>query len=176
MPLRPTNHLFSRLTQLVLQKRLASTRNWTRTSNLRFRRPMLYPIELCGLKYYLVSTCVARFSAESCRFTPVAIEGAISPPPVVTGQGIVKHLTHLPERCLMSNDSTAVSTSRKALPKKPSKDFPLGIHKATGYWVKNVRGKAHYFGKVSEDPKGQGARGPQGGKRGPHVRSRADSA
>ena len=35
-----------------------------------------------------------------------------------------------------------------------TKDFPLSIHKGSGYWCKKVRGRVFYFGKVSDDPKG----------------------
>ena len=42
-------------------------------------------------------------------------------------------------------------------PAKPRADFPLGIHKGTGYWCKKVRGRAHYFGKAAGDPKGVAA-------------------
>lgn len=42
-------------------------------------------------------------------------------------------------------------------PAKPSKDFPLSVHKHTGYWCKKVRGHVHYFGKAADDPKGQAA-------------------
>ncbi len=48
----------------------------------------------------------------------------------------------------------AVNSSKTAKLKKPSKDFPLGIHQGTGYWQKKVRGKVFYFGKVLDDPKG----------------------
>src|SRR3972149_6471840 len=41
--------------------------------------------------------------------------------------------------------------------KKPHKDFPLSIHKGSGYWCKKVRGRVFYFGKVADDPKGQAA-------------------
>ena len=42
-------------------------------------------------------------------------------------------------------------------PGKPRPDFPLSIHKGTGYWCKKVRGHVHYFGKVSDDPNGVAA-------------------
>ena len=41
-------------------------------------------------------------------------------------------------------------------PGKPRPDFPLFPH-ARGYWAKKVRGQLHYFGKVSDDPKGVAA-------------------
>jgi len=39
---------------------------------------------------------------------------------------------------------------------KPRPDFPLFPH-ATGRWAKKVRGRFVYFGKVSDDPKGEAA-------------------
>ena len=51
----------------------------------------------------------------------------------------------------MSSHST-----RQSKPKKPRPDFPLFPHQR-GYWAKKVRGKLHYFGRISDDPKGQAA-------------------
>ena len=42
----------------------------------------------------------------------------------------------------MFKQSTPKRRSRKA------DDFPLGQHKARGYWIKKIRGKIHYFGKI----------------------------
>lgn len=47
--------------------------------------------------------------------------------------------------------------SKSTRPRKPRKDFPLSIHKGSGYWCKKVRGRVYYFGKVEDDPKGQSA-------------------
>ena len=55
----------------------------------------------------------------------------------------------------MPNDYTRHPPRGKAKP--PRKDFPLRIHKGTGYWCKKVHGRVHYFGKVADDPKGQAA-------------------
>jgi integrase len=57
----------------------------------------------------------------------------------------------------MTDDSTPGPTPRKARPKRPRKDFPLRVHKGTGYWCKKVRGRVYYFGKVMDDPNGQAA-------------------
>ena len=47
-------------------------------------------------------------------------------------------------------------TGVNAPPKKP-KDFPLSVHKGTGYWCKKVRGRVYYFGRVADDPDGAAA-------------------
>jgi len=57
----------------------------------------------------------------------------------------------------MSRDSNARPSGGKARPKLPRKDFPLRIHKGTGYWCKKVHGVVHYFGKIADDPKGVAA-------------------
>jgi len=51
-------------------------------------------------------------------------------------------------------DSTLRRTRGKATPEKPSKDFPLSVHKGSGYWCKKIKGRVRYFGKVADDPKG----------------------
>ena len=59
----------------------------------------------------------------------------------------------------MTDKSSRKTSARKAPPKlkKPHEDFPLGIHRGTGYWCKKVSGKVWYFGKISDDPKGKTA-------------------
>jgi integrase len=54
-------------------------------------------------------------------------------------------------------ESSVSTRSRKSVPGKPRPDFPLSIHKGTGYWCKKVRGRVYYFGKVADDPKGKDA-------------------
>ena len=57
----------------------------------------------------------------------------------------------------MADDSNRPSSCRKASrshkPKKPRPDFPLSIHKGTGYWCKKERGRVYCSGKVADDPK-----------------------
>jgi len=52
--------------------------------------------------------------------------------------------------------STTSQSAGKAKPPYPG--FPLWIH-PSGRWCKKVRGRAHYFGKVADDPKGETAVG-----------------
>ncbi|MGA2032180.1 MAG: hypothetical protein ABSG68_07995 [Thermoguttaceae bacterium] len=40
--------------------------------------------------------------------------------------------------------------------RKPRPDFPL-FRPQRGYWVKKVRKKLHYFGKVADDPDSKAA-------------------
>lgn len=49
-------------------------------------------------------------------------------------------------------DSNATPKTRR--PRKTS-DFPLYIHKASGFWCKTVGTKRHYFEKVASDPDGK---------------------
>ncbi len=59
----------------------------------------------------------------------------------------------------MTDDFTRQRSRRKAPAKlkKPRKDFPLNIHKGSGYWCKKVRGRVYYFGKIADDLKGVAA-------------------
>lgn len=55
----------------------------------------------------------------------------------------------------MKDDSSQRrSRSKSKAPKKPRTDFPLSIHKGTGYWCKKIKGRVFYFDKVEDDPKG----------------------
>ena len=54
----------------------------------------------------------------------------------------------------MTTDSTLFATRRKPRPKPPRKDFPLRVHKGTGYRCKKIRGQVFYFRKVVDDPNG----------------------
>ena len=57
----------------------------------------------------------------------------------------------------MSDSTRRTSRGKVPRPRKPRPDFPLSIHKGTGYWCKKIRGRARYFGKVADDPEGQRA-------------------
>jgi integrase len=50
----------------------------------------------------------------------------------------------------------AANSTRAARPAKPRADFPLFPHR-NGRWAKKVRGRFCYFGKWSDDPKGEAA-------------------
>lgn len=47
--------------------------------------------------------------------------------------------------------------SGKAGNGKPHPDFPLWRHTGSGQWCKKVRGRFHYFGRIADDPEGEGA-------------------
>lgn len=55
-----------------------------------------------------------------------------------------------------SNRRSASGQARSKQPRKmaqlrkPRPDFPLSIHKGTGYWCKKVKGRVYYFGKVAD--------------------------
>ena len=59
----------------------------------------------------------------------------------------------------MSDSTTSGAGRKDEAPRKPRPDFPLAIHKGTGYWCKKVPGRVHYFGRVADDPKGTKALG-----------------
>lgn len=48
------------------------------------------------------------------------------------------------------------STQKPGKPKPPYSGFPLWIH-PSGRWCKKIRGRAFYFGKVADDPRGEAA-------------------
>jgi integrase len=53
--------------------------------------------------------------------------------------------------------SNSSGRSGKAPRRKQSEEFPLRVHKGTGYWCKKVRGHVWYFGRITDDPKGEAA-------------------
>jgi integrase len=57
----------------------------------------------------------------------------------------------------MGDSSNSRRLGKSTIYRKPSKDFPLSIHKGTGYWCKKVRGRVRYFGSIASDPKGRAA-------------------
>jgi len=54
----------------------------------------------------------------------------------------------------MTDSSHCRSRGKVPQLKKSRTDFPLSVHRGTGYWRKKVRGRVHYFGKVVDDSKG----------------------
>ena len=57
----------------------------------------------------------------------------------------------------MSEDSTFRPSGGKARPKPLRKDFPWRIRIGMNYWCKRIRGRVHYFGRVTHDPSSNGA-------------------
>jgi integrase len=56
-----------------------------------------------------------------------------------------------------SNHRDAPGKLGSAKPSKPTPDFPLNIHKGSGYWCKKIKGRVYYFGRVADDPDGKAA-------------------
>ena len=63
----------------------------------------------------------------------------------------------------MASHSTACRSREK--PRKPRPKFPLFPH-VSGRWAKKVRGRFLYFGRVKDDPKGEGDAQFRGGLQG----------
>ena len=62
------------------------------------------------------------------------------------GRAGPSHTCYLSARGATLSDSNRRRSRGK--PKKPREDFPLGIHRGTGYWCRKVRGRVYCFGKV----------------------------
>lgn len=56
-------------------------------------------------------------------------------------------------------NSTPSKRRRQKPPRYGDPDFPLGVHKGSGYFVKKVAGRRYYFGKVADDATGEVAFG-----------------
>ena len=152
---------------------LLSTPDWARTSNLRFRRPVLYPIELRVLKG-LTSIRFWRLLPVLLPFVKNGYDRSVKCRAVVRNAAKSSltcyreaqqwHILHAAS--LRQNPPRRSKTTPSRKPR-----FPLWLHSGTGQWAKKIKGRVFYFGtnkdaaleeyiRVKDDQGGEGGQSP----------------
>lgn len=124
--------LFLLKQNLVLIKRLRSTPQRIRTSNLRFRRPMLYPIELGVL-----------FKVVSCRNSSQLITNSLKSLPFKSLELIKDFLsrkTYYGEKSRLTQESQ-VHSQRLNQEKQPQRLFLMALMARKSFHLFNLRDK-----------------------------------
>ncbi len=113
---------------------MANAPERTRTSDLRFRKPLFYPTELRAPIVFFVgrNPDVTRFRLEAVPKIGRMMKSA-------TAETVANQTVLLKEYRMIDTHST------KKRPRKPSPEFPLFAHN-NGQWCRKIAGKLHSFG------------------------------